>query len=204
MVIETNDSIEQKILSAAKKVFIRAGFSGGKMQAIADEAGINKAALHYYFRSKDKLFDIIFKEAFKQMFERISSIIDDESPFEKKIDKLIEEYIDFFSNNHYLMPFLVFEMIKNPEFINKIIELPELKSKPKKIIKQIEESIAAGCIKQIDPIQLYLNIVSMCAFPFLARPVFCSIFGVDDKKFNRLMQERPKILTQFIKDAVFA
>ena len=78
-------STEKTILEAAKKVFLDKGFDGARMQEIADEAGINKALLHYYFRSKDKLFDAIFEEAFKQFLPNISDIMVSDISIEEKV-----------------------------------------------------------------------------------------------------------------------
>src|SRR2546425_901472 len=81
------ETTENKILQAAKKVFITKGLDGARMQDIADEAGINKALLHYYFRSKDKLFEVIFMEAATSLFPKIVSILDEDISLFDKLRK---------------------------------------------------------------------------------------------------------------------
>ena len=97
-----DQSTEQIILEAAKKVFVRKGMAGARMQDIADEAGINKALLHYYFRNKEKLFEMIFMEAAEKFFPRINAIFDSDQPLFEKIESFCEEYISVVMENPYL------------------------------------------------------------------------------------------------------
>ena len=99
------DTTEEKILDAAQTVFTRKGMDGARMQEIANEAGINKALLHYYFRSKQKLFEAIFKQVFKQIFPDIKAFIHSEIPLEKKLGIFVEKYIDLLMKNPFLPSF---------------------------------------------------------------------------------------------------
>ena len=206
MIKENNESLiltsEEKILEAAQGVFVEKGFEGATMQEIADRAAINKAALHYYFRSKEKLFEIIFGLVFKNMLIKLGGIIDLELPFEKKLEKLITEYVNFFSINFSIVSFIVSEVIKRPELIITNIEKSALKPKIKKFLNEINLEIEAGRIKPINPHHLYMNLVSMCAFPFFAKPVLSTVLKIDNKEFKELMSERPKIITNFILDSI--
>ena len=93
------ESTEQKILDAARTIFMRKGLNGARMQEIADEAGINKALLHYYFRSKDKLFYAIFKEAFNILIPYVSAVFNSDESIEIKLTRLAEKYIDILEIN---------------------------------------------------------------------------------------------------------
>ena len=84
---------EEKILTAAKQVFLTRGMDGARMQDIADEAGINKALLHYYFRSKDQLFEKIFLEVAHAFLPRVLGILESESTLFEKIERFCNEYI---------------------------------------------------------------------------------------------------------------
>src|SRR5690349_8196144 len=103
---------QQKILEAAKKVFHQKGLAGARMQDIADEAGINKALLHYYFRNKDMLFEMIFKDAAANLFPKVASIISEDLPLFEKIRKFTKEYLEVVIQNPYLPLFVLNEINK--------------------------------------------------------------------------------------------
>ncbi|MBK7336511.1 MAG: TetR/AcrR family transcriptional regulator [Saprospirales bacterium] len=89
---------EGRVLEAAKRVFIRKGYAGARMQEIADEAGINKGLLHYYFKSKDNLFSAIFEQAFREMVPRQNELFESDLPLFIKLEQFVERYLDFFPN----------------------------------------------------------------------------------------------------------
>ena len=129
------ESTEEKILAAAKKVFLSKGMAGARMQDIADEAGINKALLHYYFRNKEKLFEVIFAAAAQQLFPTINSIFESDIPLFEKIEKFCEEYITVMIENPYLPLFVLYEMSNDPKFLmNKIFQGKNC-SPPRKIYR---------------------------------------------------------------------
>jgi TetR/AcrR family transcriptional regulator len=203
MVDEANkdETTEQKILAAAKEVFLEQGMSGARMQDIADRAGINKALLHYYFRSKDKLFEVVYNEAAAQFLPRVGVLFQMEMPLFEKIEKFVSTYIDLLIENPYIPMFVLNEMHKDPNFpVTKIwgngpppVHL---------LLKQIETEMQNGHIKPIQPMQLMLNMVSMCIFPFIARPMVKLVFGVNDKQFMAAMQERKQSIPKFIIDSI--
>lgn len=93
---------EELIIEAAKKIFVKRGLAGARMQDIADEAGINKAMLHYYYRNKEKLFEIVFNEAFSKVIGRLGNILNQPMPLEEKIRTLVEHYITNIAETPYL------------------------------------------------------------------------------------------------------
>ncbi|MBP7652990.1 TetR/AcrR family transcriptional regulator [Candidatus Dependentiae bacterium] len=199
---ESSNDTELKILEAAKKIFSKKGYDGARMQEIADEAKINKACLHYYFRSKDKLFEIIFRQCFKKVYNELGEVIDKELPLKDKIVFIVEHYIKFISKNQYLIPFIMTEVAKDPEKLVKIIKNSEIKFKPGNFIKQIKKEIESGKIREIDPLQLFMNIISMCVFPFFARPIICGILEISETKYRKMMDDRKKIIVEFIMKSI--
>ncbi|MDQ3291951.1 MAG: TetR/AcrR family transcriptional regulator [Bacteroidota bacterium] len=198
---EKDQSTEQRILQAAKTVFIHKGMAGARMQDIADEAGINKAMLHYYFRSKEKLFEVIFREAVGRFLPKLNSIIAMESSLFEKIQIFCREYIDVLTDNPYIPLFVVNEANKQPyEFLGAMMgsNKPNLGA----LINQIEEEIKQGIIKPISPAQLLLNMMSMCIFPFLGRPIWNFLSGMDELQFNFLMQQRKEEVATFIINSI--
>jgi TetR/AcrR family transcriptional regulator len=191
------DSTEAKILHAAKKVFVEKGMSGARMQDIADQAGINKALLHYYFRTKEKLFDVIFKEAASLFFPRITGIVEAEISLFEKIEGFCTAYIDLLLENPYLPLFVLSEANKEPQrFRQKFWKNREV------VFGQFMENILTEIknkrIKPVDPRQLFMNMISMCVFPFVGKPVWMMTTGMSETEFILFVKERKKIIPQFI------
>ena len=190
-------STEQKILKAAKKIFLTKGMDGARMQDIADEAGINKALLHYYFRSKDKLFEQIFMEVVSDFLPRIIAVLESDITLFQKIELFCNEYISQLITTPYVPIFILNEINRQPKaFLKKV--LGKRKMPIGKVVAQIEKEIKAGAIKRIEPLQLMINTLSLSVFPFLACPMIQLITGMDNKQFNSLMEERKKQIPQFI------
>lgn len=190
-------STEEKILSAAKKVFLTKGMDGARMQDIADEAAINKALLHYYFRSKDKLFEQIFMQVVSDFLPRIVAVLESETTLFQKIESFCNEYISQLLKTPYVPIFIFNEINRQPKtFLKKV--LGKRKLPIGKVVAQIEKEIKAGTIKPIAPLQLMMNTLSLCVFPFLASPMVQLITGMDNKQFNGMMEQRKKEVPQLI------
>jgi TetR/AcrR family transcriptional regulator len=195
-------STEEKILAAAKKVFVAKGMAGARMQDIADEAGINKALLHYYFRNKEKLFEVIFLEAAQKLFPKINSIFESDMALFEKIENFCEEYITIMSENPYLPLFVLNELNQNPEnFLNKIWNKQKF-PKPQKFLEQIEKEVKNGAIKNISPLHLLINLISMCIFPFVGKAMIQFINNLDELQFRNIMIQRKKEIPKFIIDSI--
>lgn len=180
---------EEKIFNAARTVFQKKGFSGARMQEIADEAGINKAMLHYCFKSKELLFKAIFMNAFGQLAPEINEIFNSQDTVFNKITKFTHSYISFVILNPYLPQFVIQEMNNNPDFVMAFLN-HENRPNPTILIAQIEKEIADGIIKPINPKQLLLDIFSMTVFPFAAKMMVKGMIQISDSEFNQMMEER--------------
>ena len=192
-----NTSTEEKILAAAKTIFIEKGMDGARMQDIADNAGINKALLHYYFKSKEKLFEVIFKEGAEKLFSKINSILNSDLPLFEKIRLFSNEYAEIISQNPYLPLFLLNEMNKQPHsFLENIFG----KNQPtfENLVKQIDKEIKKGTIKPVSPVNLVINMISLSIFPFVAKPVFQRIMNLDPLQFSTIMDQRKTMNAEFI------
>lgn len=190
------DSTEKKILDAAKKVFIRKGMYGARMQEIADEAGINKALLHYYFRSKNKLFEAIFQETFREFVPRAFSILKAEMPFEEKIEKFVSNYIDVVSENPFMPIFIINEINQKPERLSDIANM--MSAIKAEISTDLNEKVESGEYRAIDPVQLFSSLISMTVFPFLAKPIIQGAFSYSDEEFAHFLLERKKLIPDMI------
>ena len=192
-----NISTEEKILAAAKTIFIEKGMDGARMQDIADKAGINKALLHYYFKNKEKLFEVIFKEGAEKLFSKINSILNSDLPLFEKIRLFSTEYAEIISQNPYLPLFVLNEMNKQPHsFLENIFG----KNQPtfENLVKQIDKEIKKGTIKPVSPVNLVINMISLSIFPFVAKPVFQRIMNLDPLQFSTIMDQRKTMNAEFI------
>jgi TetR/AcrR family transcriptional regulator len=199
---EKDKTTEEKILEAARKVFVMKGMYGARMQDIADEAGINKALLHYYFRNKEMLFEKIFMEAAGKLFPRINAIFIADEPLFTKIEKFCDEYINVVLENPYLPLFVLNEMNQNPVYFFNKLWNEKQRPEPSKFLTQIQEEVAKGTIKNISPLQLLMNLLSMTIFPFIGKPIFQMTLGIDELQWRMIIEQRKKEIPKFIIDSI--
>ena len=199
------DDTESRILDAAHAVFLRSGTAGARMQEIADEAGVNKALLHYYFRNKERLAAAVFERVARGLFARIGQLAMSNVELEEKVRLIIAAYLDQFARTPYAPGYLICEMNQNPDRAAQLIEAlggPAPKTAPAipflaALGAQIHERVAAGSMRPIAPRQFLANLVSLCVFPFAARPMLCAVFRMDDRGFREFIEERKATLPEF-------
>jgi TetR/AcrR family transcriptional regulator len=190
-------STESKILEAAKKVFIRNGFDGTSMQLIANEACINKSLLHYYFRSKEKLFSAVFLYAFQHFVPQIQGILSSEQSLPAKIESIVAEYMTMLLNNEIIPAFILHEINRNPDRIYQIMQESGLNQRI--FIDQFTREIGKGLVRSVDPRHFIVNIISLCVFPIAAKPLMQRIlFANDSEAYHRFLMERKNVVTRFI------
>lgn len=195
------DTTEEKILEAAKNVFVSKGMEGARMQEIADEAGINKALLHYYFRSKERLFEAIFSEIIKFAFPKITRIVLSEESVITKIEQIIDAYIDLLIKHPFIPGFVMKELNRDPSGLFKMIVKFGLN--PQFIFDQLQLAMDRGEIIKMNPRHLAANIISMCIFPFAARPILSFvIFKDNQKELETFYSERADVIKQFVINAI--
>ena len=195
------DSTEDKILEAAKNVFVAKGMDGARMQEIADEAGINKALLHYYFRSKERLFEAIFAEIIKFAFPKITRIVQSDEPIVTKIEQVIDAYLNLLIKHPFIPGFIMKELNRDPSGLFKIVVKFGLN--PQAIFDPIQLAMDRGEIIQMPPKHLAVNIISMCIFPFAARPILSFVVFKDDTKaLEAFYAERAEVIKKFVIDAI--
>jgi AcrR family transcriptional regulator len=187
-------SAEERLKEAAIKVFTQKGYSATRTRDIAEEAGLNLALLNYYFRSKEKLFEIIMMEKLQQLFGIIIPLANDPSTsLDKKLTTIASEYIDMLSVNENLPSFILNEIRSNPErFVNTM-----------QVTKIFSDSVLINQIKEkrpdINPLHFVINILGMVVFPFIAKPILFTSGQVDDKAFGVLMNERKQLIPLWVK-----
>ena len=196
-------STEDKILAAAKRIFLQHGYAGARMQDIADAAGINKAMLHYYFRNKDKMFEMIFVQSLQKMIPTINQVLDSDEDLFEKIRKFVLAYTTKLSENPYLPLFITNELSKNPEkLINLMLNSAQDKPHFVKFISDIQLAVNNGSIRKISPVNLFINIMSMCIYPYLAKPMMQVFLQMDELQYTIMLEQRKHEVADFIIDSI--
>jgi len=193
---------EQLILQTARNVFIKKGLAGARMQDIADQAGVNKALLHYYFTSKEKLFDLVFEQEFGNFFSNLAGILSSDLPLFKKIESIVSLDIERMTQFPGLPNFVLNEMSRNPDVILKKLKKIPVDKVLEGFQKQINSEVKKGNIKKISAGQLFINIQSLCIFPFISRPMIKGLMQMDDKAYLAMIERRKTEVAHFIISAI--
>ena len=198
---ENTENTETEILIAAKEIFQQKGMAGARMQEIADKAKINKALLHYYYRSKQLLFEAVFKSAFSLLAPQLNKVLNDDSDLFEKIRKFTENYVSFVIKHPYLPNFVVQELNKNPEFVQKLRSEKNFPS-IEKFKLQVSDAINQGIIKPIEAEQLFINIISLNIFPFIGEPLLMALVNMDKESYNKILENRKTEVAEFIINSI--
>jgi AcrR family transcriptional regulator len=190
------ENTENQILIAARDVFIVKGYEGARMQEIADQAGINKALLHYYFRSKEKLFEAVFREVAANLFPAMKHLLAAEIGIKEKITFFVKMYLKALRENPFIPAFVINTLNSNPESFLKYIKKSGVN--PILLQNQIEDEVSHGLIRTIKAEHLMVNIIAMCIFPFIARPIVKSIFNMDQEEYQAYLEARGNEIIDFV------
>jgi AcrR family transcriptional regulator len=190
-------STEERIKEAARKLFTQKGFAATRTRDIAEEAGLNLALLNYYFRSKQKLFDLIMMENFRQFIQGISvNFLDDSLTVEQRVDRIVTAYIDFLTRFPDLPLFVLNEIKGNPSKLAATIR-EEMAPARSLFFQQLQTAYKSGKIA-LHPFHFVANLVGLTIFPFVGRPLLQRVNNVDDGQFAAFMQDRKKLVPQWM------
>ena len=195
---EKEATTEEKIKEAARKLFTKNGFAATRTRDIAEEAGINLALLNYYFRSKQKLFDLVMMENFHRFLQGITvNFMDEHMPIAERVQRIVSAYIDFLTEFPDLPLFILNEIRGNPSRIAASIN-DELGPMRSRFFQQLTSANKEGKTA-LDPFHFVANLVGLTVFPFVGRPLLQRVTGVTDERFEALMQERKQLVPEWIK-----
>jgi AcrR family transcriptional regulator len=205
---ERDGDTERRILHAARKVFVRRGTSGARMQEIAAEAGVNQALLHYYFRSKQRLAEAIFREAAGRLVPAVAALLGSDASLEEKVEKFVHLYIDTVREHPFLPGYILAELHQHPERVKELQQAVGVH--PAAVAKvlldrlrlQLEQRAAAGTMRRIAPEQFVVSLLALTVFPFAARPILEAALGLGDTGFARFLDQRRAELPGFILNAL--
>lgn len=184
-------------MQAAEKVFVRDGYDGARMQSIADEAEINKALLHYYFRSKEKLFQQVLVQKIKAFLPKIVGIIEAEMTILQKFEAIVDGYLKMLRDNPRLPMFVLFSTYRDPVILEQF---------PREVfhglIASIKKAIRNGELKRVDPEHLLVSIMGMCIFPYVAKPIASHMLGKSDDEYLLFLRHRKKEIMTLLRELV--
>jgi AcrR family transcriptional regulator len=190
---------EELIKETARRLFFQKGHIHATTQEIANEAGVNRALIHYYFRSRDLLFEKVLQETMKARTDKIDSIFSTNDSLRVKIARFIDVFIDDHIDLPYLENFLITEMTKSPDPMKNFHLAEERNVRIKEMInRQIQEEVERGLIAPITIEHFMLNLMSLCNYPLLAKPIMQTIFGMDEATYRNFLKERKKVVYRVI------
>ena len=201
---------EARILDAAHAVFLRRGTAGARMQEIAAAAGVNQALLHYYFRTKAQLARAAFERAGSQLMPAVIRELAGDAPLDEKVRRIVALELDHLSRTPSLPGYIIGEVAHDPERAHQLIAAMTRGGAPEQLRprifgtlrRQIEERVAAGTMRPIAPEMFMVNLMSLCIFPFAARPMIQALIGVDAAGFARFIADRRDVLADFFLGAL--
>ena len=169
--MERNQNIEKRILWVAERLFLEKGFSGTSTTEIAKAVGCNQALIHYYFRTKEKLFWDIFSPKMEQVVEYLDAPLDEDVDFLERIRNIIDFYFGMLELDERLAPFIINELVMHPTrweyFRQRFLRSESRTTAYEKFEKMVEEEIAKGTIRDVETIDIMLNIMSLCISTFI-------------------------------------
>lgn len=200
---------EQRILDAARVVFVRKGTAGARMQEIAAEAGVNQALLHYYFRSKERLSAAVFQQFAMRLFPALIETLGSDMSLDQKVDRFVAIYLDNLQRTPFLPAYLLSELHHHPARVEQMLASiaggapgPVMRPLFRKLEAQIADRVRAGTMRSMTAEQFAANLISLCIFPFAARPMFRIMFEMDDARFAAFIERRKAEIPEFVRHAI--
>ena len=197
------ENLEQQILAVAEQLFIAKGYNATSTTEIARTVGCNQALIHYYFRTKENLFQQIFVQKFENIITELLEPLTSELPFDEKITNCINIYFDLLKDNPLLPTCIINELAFNPqrrEFIrNRFIKNPIRQSAFYQYCETVDNAVSQGNIRPIQPFDLILNIISPCLFTFITLPIYTDLLELTPEQTeNYINHRRQEIITSII------
>jgi TetR/AcrR family transcriptional regulator len=188
---------ERLIKEKAKTLFFQKGFLNATTQEIADEAGINRALIHYYFRSREQMLEILLDETLQEKKDRVRKILTSKLPFREKMASYITTVVDYGLTYPYLDNFLISEMARHPDKVKVFCAKDRFKSSDL-IREELENEVKKGKIAPISAEHFMVNLISLCNYPLLAKSVIQTIHGLSDTAYRKFLLERKRIIFRTI------
>jgi len=195
--MEPATETEKRIILSAEKLFYRKGKAGASMQDIADDAGINRTLLNYYFRTKDQLFEAVFRNAMSRFVPNLAAMIRSDREFSDYVPEMVSTIIDTMLGHPQIPIFVLQELSSNPNRMQQMMR--DMGIDPDLAVQKIRESERSRGMATERARQLIMNVLSLCIFPFAARPLVVEILSKGDKDaFRRAMEQRKQLIPALV------
>ena len=196
------ESIEKRILWVAERLFLEKGFSGTSTTEIAKAVGCNQALIHYYFRTKEKLFWDVFSPKMEQLVEYLDAPLEEEGDFFQRIRNIIEFYFGMLSLDERLAPFIVGELLMNPSrwnfFRERFLQSESRSEAYGRFDQMVQDEIARGSIRPVETIDLVLDVMSLCLSSFIVAPMGFASSECDHNERKDYLDRRKTDITELV------
>jgi TetR/AcrR family transcriptional regulator len=203
MMQELNEA-EHKIVEAATQVFLEKGKAGARTQTIADLAGINKSLLHYYFRTKEKLYNIVSERIIRRVFDGVLGKISEETEFEIWLPAFVHSYLETISKNPMVSRFMLWEIEAGggriAEIVKAVLGTDSVEHNP--IFRIVDKAVKEGKIRPLDPVQFIISLLAMCIYPYVARPILEKIIPGLEISSESFRAEREQAILDLVWNGV--
>jgi len=186
------DSLEDVIITAARQLFMELGYVDTTMSQIAVKAGINRPTLHYYFRTKDKMFKAVYADLILAFAPKIEDILSEKSSFIDKVGKILDEYILILRKYPDLPWFILSETRRDIQYMQKMVKSLDFDKYPKMAAKYLQDEMQKGHLKTVPIPVVFLTFYSQLIFPFVGKNIIISFFCENDDQFQSLITEWKK------------
>ena len=194
-------STKQQILEGARTEFQRNGFAGARMQAISETSGVNKALLHYHFKSKEELFRAVLLQSFAELLPRVLELLGSEMSLQEKLKAVVEFYISQVTKNPELPLFVMTELHRDKNFIKQNIK--QVKGFPPNFVQQVNDAVKRGELIACEPGDVIANLMGLCIMPFVARPLLQHMTQKSDDEFMEFIEKRKQHVTELLLRGLF-
>ena len=184
------ESMEERILACAEKLFLEKGFDGTNMSDIALSMGINRPTLHYYFRTKDKMFRVVLARIVLSFVPRVYDIVvNSEKPVAERISQVFDAYMAIFLAKPCLPLFMAREVQRDFDFLLRMLQQEQIDRYVRKIIRALEAEMDAGKLKKVPLRTLFYTFYGLMVFPFLSRRLTESLLLAEGETFEEMLEE---------------
>lgn len=201
--IKENENLESQILETAKILFAENGYKKTHMSDIAAAVGINRPTLHYYYRTKDILFESVFAQLMQSFIPRIELISVESISFEEKVNRITDEYMSIYIDNPFLPQFILSEIQRDPDYLMSVMERLYFDKYLQILEKLIKNEINEGKIKNVPSSFIFLSFFSQMVSPFLAKNILVKLFLKDEANFIPFLYEWKESVKKQMKVLLF-
>lgn len=180
---------EQHIIDTAMHVFFTEGRLHATTQDIADAAGVNRTLIHYYFRSRDQLFDAVFEKARLESIRESQSVLGAELPFRKKIEQFVDVFLTRLQTYPYLEISMMTSMYNGHTFKD---DDPEVFMQH--FLHEVKQEMDKGTIQRSNPVHFIMNMFSLVVYPFIVKPLNQHLFGLNEQEYEKIVKERKTVI----------